>query len=298
MNRSQLRYVLFMLVCLFLLRGTAVEASAGLMLTRASFDVYVYTVVCDRNGDDPTGYRFYDNDLLIGEAADLTAPSVIWSIAADDYGLHNIAVTAYRRSEDGRLLESLPTIISFRQSGLVPPQLESSVNNGPADFSASWSSPSPSMTEVPTNSSQIIDNSGAVWAIGSDVVILRNGTPAANGLGSRILWMNGVIYVLGLDGNWWQWTGLGWGSVGSSRPTGASPDGTIVFLNGGQIVDDNGAVWTIGDRLTIQRNGTWAAGGIGSEILWTREAIYAFGVDANWWLWTGNGWVNTGPTQP
>jgi len=154
------------------------------------------------------------------------------------------------------------------------------------------------MTEVPTHSSQIIDNSGAVWAIGSDVVILRNGAPAASGLGSKILWMNGVIYVLGLDDNWWQWTGLGWGSVGSSRPTGASPDGTTVFPNGGQIVDDNGAVWTIGASLTIQRNGTSAAGGVGSEILWTREAIYAFGVDRNWWLWTGNGWVNTGPTQP
>jgi hypothetical protein len=62
-------------------------------------------------------------------------------------------------------------------------------------------------------------------------------------------------------------------------------DGTTVFPNGGQIVDDNGAVWTIGASLTIQRNGTWAAGGVGSEILWTREAIYAFGVDRNWWRW-------------
>ena len=251
------------------------------MLTRATVDVYVYTIECDRNSDDPTGYRFYDNDLLIGEAADLTAPSVIWSIAADDYELHNIAVTAYRRSENGSIVESWPTIVSFRQSG-----------------STSWSSPSPNMTEVPTHSSQIIDNGGAVWAIGSNMVILRNGAPVANGSGSRILWMNGVIYVLGLDDNWWQWTGLGWANLGSSRPTGASPDGTIVFPFGGQIVDDNGNVWTIGTSLTIQRNGTWVAAGIGSEILWTRGAIYAFGVDGNWWLWTGNGWVNTGPTQP
>jgi hypothetical protein len=105
MNRSQLRYVLFMFVCFLLLRGTAVEASARLMLTRASVDVYVYTIECDRNSDDPHGYRFYDNGWLIGEAADVTAPSVIWSIAADDYELHNIAVTAYRRTGDGSIVE-------------------------------------------------------------------------------------------------------------------------------------------------------------------------------------------------
>src|SRR5215510_14607507 len=108
MKRAQLRYMFLILVCLCLLRGTAVE-TARLMLTRASVDVNVYTISCDPNPDDPTGYRFYDNDLLIGEAADLTAPSVIWSIAADDYELHTVALTAYRRTEDGRILESVPT---------------------------------------------------------------------------------------------------------------------------------------------------------------------------------------------
>jgi len=218
MKRSQLRHVLFILVCLCLLHGTAVETSAGLMLTRASVDVNTYTIVCDPNTDDPVGYRFYDNDLLIGEAADLAAPSVIWSIAADDYELHNIALTAYRRSEDGSILESLPTIVSFQQLAPVPPQLEISPDDGPANFSASSSSPSPDMTEVPTNGSQIVDGSGAVWTIDENLTIQRDGTSAAGGVGSRILWASGAIYVLGVDGTWWLWTGSGWANTDPTAP--------------------------------------------------------------------------------
>ena len=218
MKRSQLRYVLFILVCFCLLHGTVVETSAGLMLTRASVDVNTYTIMCDPNTDDPVGYRFYDNDLLIGEAADLTTPSVIWSIAADDDELHNIALTAYRRSEDGSILESPPTIVHFRQISAVLPQSETSPNNGPANFSAVSSSPSPDMTEVPTNGSQIVDGSGAVWTIGENLTIQRNGTSAAGGVGSRILWASGAIYVRGVDGNWWRWTGSGWANTDPTAP--------------------------------------------------------------------------------
>jgi hypothetical protein len=172
------------------------------------------------------------------------------------------------------------------------------VDVAPGTSSGVASSTSPDATEVPTNASQIIDSSGAVWTISGGVVILRNGVPAADGLGSKIVWINGVIYVLGVDNNWWQWTDLRWVTVGSSRPAGASSDGTIVPTNGNQIVDGSGAVWTIGESLTIQRNGTWAAGGLGSRILWASGAVYVLGVDGNWWLWTGSGWVNIGPTAP
>jgi hypothetical protein len=73
---------------------------------------------------------------------------------------------------------------------------------------------------------------------------------------------------------------------------------TEVPTNGSQIVDGSGAVWTIDENLTIQRDGTSAAGGVGSRILWASGAIYVLGVDGTWWLWTGSGWANTDPTAP
>ena len=64
---------------------------------------------------------------------------------------------------------------------------------------------------------QIVDDAGSVWMIGANQVILRNGSQAAGGLGFQILWRGGTIYVLGVDNNWWQWTGAGWAFVGSGQ---------------------------------------------------------------------------------
>ena len=157
---------------------------------------------------------------------------------------------------------------------------------------------SPDGTTVPP-ASQIVDNEGAVWTIGSGQAILRNGVQAAFGLGSEILWKNATIYVFGTDSNWWQWNGSGWVNVGPVAPgsVNTSPDGTTV-PPASQIVDNVGAVWTIGSNQVILRNGSQAAGGFGSQILWKSTTIYVFGTDSNWWRWTGSGWVNVGPTHP
>ena len=154
-------------------------------------------------------------------------------------------------------------------------------------------------TTVPP-ASQITDSSGAVWTIGANQTILRNGSQAAGGLGSKILWSSSTIYVFGTDSNWWQWMGSGWINVGPVQPGGggtASPNGTVV-PPASQIVDNLGNVWTIGNNQTILRNGTQASGGVGSKILWTSGTIYVLGTDSNWWQWTGSGWNNVGPTQP
>jgi hypothetical protein len=156
--------------------------------------------------------------------------------------------------------------------------------------------PSPDGTLVPF-ASQIVDNSGAIWTIGLNQVILRNGAQAAGGWGSQILWKSSTIYVLGIDGNWWQWTGSGWLNVGSVNPGGggpASPDGTTVPITASQIIDSAGAVWTIGAGGVILRNGSQAAGGWGSKILWKSSTIYVLGTDSNWWQWLGSGWLNVG----
>ena len=158
---------------------------------------------------------------------------------------------------------------------------------------------SPDGTTVPP-ASQIVDNELAVWTIGSGQAILRNGVQAAGGLGSEILWKSTTIYVLGVDNNWWQWTGSGWIIFGPTPPGSTfevSPDGTTV-PPASQIVDNVGAIWTLGSGQTILRNGSQAAGGLGSQILWKTSTIYVFGTDSNWWRWTGSGWVNVGPTHP
>jgi len=157
---------------------------------------------------------------------------------------------------------------------------------------------SPDGTTVPP-ATQIVDASGAVWTIGSNQVILRNGVQAAGGLGSKILWSSGTIYVLGTDSNWYKWTGSVWINVVSGQPGTftPSPDGTTV-PPAGQIVDGTGAVWTIGNNQIILRNGVQAAGGAGSEILWSNSVIYVLGTDSNWYQWTGAGWTNIGPAHP
>jgi uncharacterized delta-60 repeat protein len=157
---------------------------------------------------------------------------------------------------------------------------------------------SPDGTTVPP-AAQIVDNAGAVWTVGANQAILRNGALAEGGFGSQILWKNGTIYVLGPDNNWWQSTGSGWVNVGPVQPGSAttSPDGTTV-PSAAQIVDDAGAVWTIGANQAILQNGSQAGGGLGSQILWKSGTIYVLGTDNNWWQWTGAGWIAVGPSRP
>jgi uncharacterized delta-60 repeat protein len=157
---------------------------------------------------------------------------------------------------------------------------------------------SPDGTTVPS-AGQIVDDSGAVWTIGANQAILRNGGQAAGGLGSQILWQSGTIYVLGTDNNWYQWTGSWWLNVGPVQPgaTGISPDGTTVPA-AAQIVDNAGGVWTIGVNQAILRNGAQAAGGLGSQILWQSGTIYVLGTDNNWYQWNGSWWLNVGPARP
>jgi hypothetical protein len=133
---------------------------------------------------------------------------------------------------------------------------------------------------------------------------MRNGVHAAGGYGSKIFWYSSATYVYGTDSNWWKWTGSGWTNVGPTQPgtgttttTTVSPDGTTV-PPASQIRDASGAVWTIGSPNIILRNGSQAAGGLGSQILWYSSTIYVYGVDSNWWKWGGSGWTNVGATKP
>jgi hypothetical protein len=175
---------------------------------------------------------------------------------------------------------------------------------------------SPDGTRVP-GSSQIVDGALAVWTLGSGQRVLRNGAQPAGAYGSQILWYQGAIYVLGDDSNWWRWTGATWSFYGSSDPNGgapptggsgpstpaptpaptASPSGSRTPPSS-SVVDNGLAVWTIGPSLEVLRNGSQAAGGYATQILWFQSSIYVLGDDNNWWRWTGVTWTFHGSRAP
>ena len=164
-------------------------------------------------------------------------------------------------------------------------------------------------TRVPS-AAYIIDNYATTWTINYDGTILRDGSPAAGGWGSQILWSRGAIYVLS-QGDWWQWMEGYWMYVGSSDPAGnagssatpspagpsatssagVSPDGLSV-PSAPSITDNSGSTWTIAEGGVILRDGQYT-GGVGEQILWYSGNIYVL-AGGGWWLWTGGSWILVG----
>lgn len=64
------------------------------------------------------------------------------------------------------------------------------------------------------------------------------------------------------------------------------------------IVDDSGGKWTFGANKAILRNGVQQVGGQGTVLKWTSRVVYTFGLDNQWWRWTGRGWDAVGTTEP
>jgi len=85
-------------------------------------------------------------------------------------------------------------------------------------ISVTSSSPtSPSGIQIPP-ATEIVDGSGAVWMLASDLRVLRNGVQAAGGYGRAVLWLDQSLYVLGLDTWWYQWNATGWLTYGQTAP--------------------------------------------------------------------------------
>jgi PKD repeat protein len=87
-------------------------------------------------------------------------------------------------------------------------------------------SESASGTQIPP-ATQIVDSGGAVWTLAVDRRVLRNGVQAADGYGTSALWLNKVLYVLGLDALWYQWNGAGWVLYGQTAPGTTVPGYTV-----------------------------------------------------------------------
>jgi hypothetical protein len=160
------------------------------------------------------------------------------------------------------------------------------------------SSESPS-TGTTTPPSSVVDSQGAVWTIGPGDEVLRNGVDTG-GEGLDILFYQGTIYLFGTDGNWYQWNDGWWQFLGPVHPAGGAVSlaGATRIPPATQIVDDTAGVWTIGANGMILLNGSWASGGLGSEILLTGGTIYVLGTNGVWWQWMGGYWTYFGPNEP
>jgi len=71
--------------------------------------------------------------------------------------------------------------------------------------------------EPPAYIKHLTDNAGVVWSL-AGTQILRNGVPAAGGLGTALFIVNGEIQVDGVDGRPLRWNGAGWELVQSAAP--------------------------------------------------------------------------------
>jgi len=69
------------------------------------------------------------------------------------------------------------------------------------------------------SSGGVVDASGGVWTLGSNLEILRNGVQVMGGYGSKIVWHLNSIYVIGDDNNWWRWTTQTWEFTGATLPS-------------------------------------------------------------------------------
>jgi hypothetical protein len=66
---------------------------------------------------------------------------------------------------------------------------------------------------------RVTDANGDLWTIGPGLETLRNGVHAGNGRGYVYKWLNGQVYVLGLNNEWWRWAfGTSWTLHGPTEP--------------------------------------------------------------------------------
>lgn len=87
---------------------------------------------------------------------------------------------------------------------------------------------SPNSTRVPPAPS-IVDTAGDVWTIGAAGSLARNGI-ASGGTGSVLWWLDGVLYALGTNQNWYQWSGYWFGMIGTPMPAAVVPiNGVLEF---------------------------------------------------------------------
>lgn len=158
---------------------------------------------------------------------------------------------------------------------------------------------SPRLTPSPdgTFSTTITDAHDGVWLLGPNRETIRW---VDTGSGSEYCWSEGVLYVHGVDDQWYRLReDHHWEHFGATPPIpkphpDMSPDGTCAF----EVVDVDGHRWTIGANQATLCDGAWIGGGSGSYYLYSGRVVFVFGIDLNWHYWSGEAWRYYGPEPP
>jgi hypothetical protein len=80
--------------------------------------------------------------------------------------------------------------------------------------------PTPEPTESPdgTKDTTITDALGNIWTLGVGGQILQNGVRIGNRRGQIYKYLSGIVYALGINGNWYEWSGSHWIRLGKTEP--------------------------------------------------------------------------------
>jgi hypothetical protein len=83
----------------------------------------------------------------------------------------------------------------------------------------------PPTIPAPLPGSTVTDFTGGVWTIGPNKETLRNEIWMSGGRGTEYRYVDQIVYVLGMDNNWWKWINNGWVQHGATAP-GTTPTPT------------------------------------------------------------------------
>ena len=159
--------------------------------------------------------------------------------------------------------------------------------------------PSPSGTRLPP-APAIIDSELASWTIGPNLETLRNGVHAGGGYGSTYLSVPGRALrrghrrqLVALDG---QRLDLRRPQRPGWRPEhitewNAAATGDRDRRQRSGVVDDRAQSGDTAERGARRRR-------LRLDYLWYEGVLYVVGTDANWWRWTGSGWIFVGANDP
>lgn len=116
-----------------------------------------------------------------------------------------MTASIYTSEQIDALLAPITKAIAQLQSAVQALQQQVTALQQPAP---SPSNESKEGTKITPGSGSIVDQNGDTWAISSAFFIQKNGANAFNGWQSREgLYHDHTVYILGLDGNWYDWTG-------------------------------------------------------------------------------------------
>jgi hypothetical protein len=148
-------------------------------------------------------------------------------------------IAGYRGKEYDESYRSGGRYLAWRLGGTGGPLPSPTATPQPSATVAPTPTPTPSIPQSTpsgnvsadgTKGLTITDSTGGTWTLGLNRETLRNGVHMGGGFGVMYKWLDGAVYVQGVLGPWYRWTGDAWAGAGEVEPGGAvaSPTATPV----------------------------------------------------------------------